>query len=57
MNQQQMREKALEHIATVKKSCEEALDDKWDRSDEGFVAMLDDCNRAIHLIIKLDLKE
>jgi len=37
----------LKVIRAMAKCCEEALNDDWDRSDDGFEAMLQQCQEAI----------
>lgn len=34
-------------LETLRSSCEEALDGRWDRSDDGFEAMIEVADRAI----------
>lgn len=37
----------VETIKLLKRCCKEALSDKWDRSDDGFESMIEDCDRAL----------
>lgn len=40
-------EEMLATLKTVRKSCKEALSNEWDRSDEGFQSMIENCDEAI----------
>jgi len=37
-----------EELQTLQKSCEEALDETWDRSDDGFQAMIDNIDTILN---------
>ena len=49
-NNQFALEKAIDKILSVRKSCEEALEDDWDRSNEGFESMINELDEAIELL-------
>jgi hypothetical protein len=46
------RKELRKHLETLQKSCEEALNGSWDKSDEGFQAMLAEIKQCITLTVR-----